>query len=68
MRSKNGDYTPREAAIVIICGWIQAAMEEKTTDIELLDDRESFQAQLKSALEKEYRKLSARVNCIEEVA
>ena len=66
MRSKFGGYTPREAAIVIICGWIKAVTEDKTKDIELMDDRESYRAQLRSALEKEYRKLSARVNCIEE--
>lgn len=51
---------------MITCGWIEAVLQYKTTDIELMDDRESYRAQLRSALEKEKAKLLARVNCMED--
>lgn len=66
MRSQIGDLTPREAAIVITCGWIRAAQQRLTEDIESMDDRESYRQQLESALGKEHDRLSARVNCIKE--
>ncbi|RLA58148.1 MAG: hypothetical protein DRR04_11605 [Gammaproteobacteria bacterium] len=61
MRSKLGELTPREAALVITCGWIKAAQMGLTEDVNEMDDRESFRAQVKSALVKEYDRLSARV-------
>ena len=61
MRSKDGNLTPREAALGIAMGWIKAAHQELTEDLSEVDDRESFRAQVKSALAKEYNKLSARV-------
>ena len=66
MRSKRGNLTPREAAILIAAGWIKSAEEGKTMDLQYIDDRESFRQQVKSALEKERKKLLARVKCFEE--
>ena len=62
MRSKHGDLTPREAAIVILCGWAEAAIHGKTMDIEEMDDRESYRQQLRSALVKEVNRLRARID------
>lgn len=64
MRSKHGNLTPREAAIVILCAWAEAAEKGLTQDVEDMDDRESYRQQLRSALEKERERLSARVNCL----
>jgi hypothetical protein len=62
MRSKQGNYTPREAALVILAQWAEAAMRELTTDIVDMDHRESYRQQLRSSLEKEKVRLLARVS------
>lgn len=66
MRSKEHGLTPREAALVITMGWIKAVHQELTEDITRSDERPSFQAQVKSALAKEYNRLSARVGSMDQ--
>lgn len=61
MRSKKGNLTPRESALVITMGWIQAAHKGLTNDLFDVDDRDSYRVQVRSALAKEHNRLAARV-------
>lgn len=61
MRSKKGKYTPREMAILITLGWIEAAHKGLTEDLMKCDDRPSYQAQVKCALAKDFNRLAVRV-------
>ncbi|PNV83383.1 MAG: hypothetical protein C0610_17135 [Desulfobacteraceae bacterium] len=65
MRSKKGNLTPREQAIVIAMGWIQAAYNGATDDLFESDERDSFRVQVRSALAKEHNRLGARVGSID---
>ena len=57
MRSKYGDYTPREAAYTIALGWIEAAYRDKTNDIDSFESPESFNNLVKMQLAKLYNRL-----------
>lgn len=60
MRSKNGSYTPREAAIVITLGWLEAAYRGLTNDLYEIDPRDSYRVQVRRALAKEHNRLLRR--------
>lgn len=61
MRSKSGDLTPREEAILILMGWAEAAFKGLTDDLFQVDDRDSFRLQVRRALAKEHNRLARRV-------
>ena len=52
MRSKHGNYTPREAAYTIALGWLDAAYHEWTNDIDQFDGPPAFDRALKEQLVK----------------
>lgn len=57
MRSKRGSYTPREAAYDVALGWLSNAYHGRTADVETIDDRASYQKQLKQQIAKLHNKL-----------
>ncbi len=47
MRTRNSQFTPREAAYSIAIDWLHAVYNERTADIEDIDDRASVQREVR---------------------
>lgn len=57
MQTKEGNYTPKEAAYDIAICWLYNAYAEHTNDIARYDDRPSVQKEIKRQIAKLHNKL-----------